>query len=136
MARAQTLNKEPWRKYKTNTSITIYNYLKIDGQTETPLVMTRNFCSLLAVIKQTLNTVMVKASLMLKVNGDLLSYDTTKVFDLGKEWRNSNPIMGRNIRKTITAMNRKTMLIMRTVVLVIMATMAITATVAAASSNF
>jgi len=39
MARAQTLNKEPWRKYKTNTSITIYNYLKIDCHTKTPLVM-------------------------------------------------------------------------------------------------
>jgi hypothetical protein len=40
MARAQTLKKEPWRKYKTNTSITVYNFLKIDGHTETPLVMT------------------------------------------------------------------------------------------------
>jgi hypothetical protein len=39
MERAQTLNKEPWRKYSTNTSITVYNYLKIDGHTETPLVM-------------------------------------------------------------------------------------------------
>jgi len=80
---------------------------------------------------------MVKASLMLKVNGNLLSCDTTKVVDLGMEWRNSNPIRGRNIRKrTLTVLNWKTMLIMRTVVLVIMATMAITATVAAASSNF
>ena len=39
MARAQTLKKEPWRKYKTNTSITVCNFLKIDGHTETPLVM-------------------------------------------------------------------------------------------------
>jgi hypothetical protein len=39
MARAQTLKKEPWRKYKTNTSITVYQYLKIDGHTETPLVV-------------------------------------------------------------------------------------------------
>jgi hypothetical protein len=44
---------------------------------------------------------MVKASLMLKINGDLLSYDTTKVVDLGKEWRNSNPIRAES--KTITA---------------------------------
>ena len=28
---------------------------------------------------------------MLKINGDLLSYDTTEFVDLGKEWRNSNP---------------------------------------------
>ena len=38
-----------------------------------------------------LNTGMVEASLMLKLNGDLLSYDTTKVVNLGKEWRNSIP---------------------------------------------
>ena len=39
MARTQTLKKEPLRKYKTNTSITVYDFLKIDGHTETPLVM-------------------------------------------------------------------------------------------------
>ena len=33
------MKKEPWRKYKTNTYITVYNFLKIDGHTETPLVM-------------------------------------------------------------------------------------------------
>jgi hypothetical protein len=39
MARAQTFKQVTWRKYKTNPSITIYNYLKIDGHTETPLMM-------------------------------------------------------------------------------------------------
>jgi len=39
MARAQTFKQVTWRKYKTNPSITIYHYLKIDGHTETPLVM-------------------------------------------------------------------------------------------------
>jgi len=47
MARVQTLKKVTWRKYKTNTSITINNYLKIDGHTETPFVM---YCSTLYLV--------------------------------------------------------------------------------------
>ena len=72
---------------------------------------------------------------MLKVNGDLLSYDTTKVADLGKEWRNSNPIRAESPQNyhgnesEDDADNEDGGV-------VIMATMAITATVAAASSNF
>jgi len=45
MARAQTMKKEPWRKYKTNTYINVYNFLKINGHTETPLVMVSNLTS-------------------------------------------------------------------------------------------
>jgi len=33
------MKKDPQRKYKKNTYITVYNFLKIDGHTETPLVM-------------------------------------------------------------------------------------------------
>ena len=39
MARAQTFKQATWRKYKTNPSITIYNYIKIGSHTESPLVM-------------------------------------------------------------------------------------------------
>jgi hypothetical protein len=40
------MKKEPWRKYKTNTYITVYNFLKLDGHTETPLVMQLLVCLL------------------------------------------------------------------------------------------
>ena len=39
MALTQTWKKEPWRKCKTNNSFTVYNFLIIDGHTETPFVM-------------------------------------------------------------------------------------------------
>jgi hypothetical protein len=45
MAQAQTWKKELWRKYKTNNSFTVYNFLIIDGHTETPLVMDTLFAS-------------------------------------------------------------------------------------------
>jgi len=35
---------------------------------------------------------------MLKLNGDLLSYDTTKVVNLGKQWRKSIPTRAEYLR--------------------------------------
>ena len=91
----------------------------------------------MAVIKQMVNTVMVKASLMLKLNGGLLSYVTTiKAVDLGKEWRNSNTIRRAEYPQNYHGNELDDDADNEDGGVVIMATMAITATVAAASSNF